>query len=67
MKAGDMITSTRDWKAFRYEIHFYECLGFNMFYTWYTQEEGNKMLADPNFHFKIEYNHFNSFLFEFIL
>ena len=68
MKAGDMITSTRDWEAFRYEIHFYECLGFNLFYTWHTREEGDKLLAaDPKFQFKISFNHFNSFLFEFIL
>ena len=28
LKRGDLIAITQDWKAFRYEIHFYECLGF---------------------------------------
>jgi hypothetical protein len=36
-------------------------------YKWYNQEEGNQMLLDPSFHFKIDCNHFNSFLFEFIV
>jgi len=67
MKVDDMITRTRDWDAFRYEIHFYECLGFNLKYKWVNREQGAKLLADPKFQFELNCNHYNSFLFEFIV
>lgn len=60
-KTDTMVPKTTDWKVFRYEIRFYESLGFELIYK---EDDFKHKNADPDYTYEYQAHFVRSFMFE---